>query len=73
MKTVRFADKLVQDSPVKKFVPQPLPICLTFGPFHTTVLPDQVTTKQFFGRSGSRNLDVPVLSQSEIPVKMVFW
>lgn len=42
VKKVRFPENLVQHSPVKKFAPEPLPVRLTFGAFHTSVFPDQL-------------------------------
>lgn len=61
VKRVRFADRLVQDSPVKKFVPKPLPIRLTFGTFHTAIFPDQLDHTRTFGRlSSGQSTDVPM-------------
>lgn len=72
LKKVRFAENLVQDSPVKKFALEPLPIRLTFGAFHTAVLPDQLMHNRTFGRLVSGRSAAPVSNLVDIPVKSVF-
>ncbi|XP_062204640.1 uncharacterized protein LOC133906684 [Phragmites australis] len=51
-KKVRFADKLVQDSPVKKHQPPAMPIHIYFGAFRSTFVPpiSSVPIKLVFGR-----------------------
>lgn len=71
VKHVRFSDNLVQDSPTKKFCPQPLPIRLTFGAFHTSVLSDQVSFSKCFGNLNSSSKDLGCF-QKDIPVHSVF-
>lgn len=72
VKKVRFAEKIVQDSPIKKFIPEPPGVRLTFGAFHTTVLPDQAMHQFTFARLSLDNHVDPRPSVVQPPVKSVF-